>query len=144
MSSSYLPLLATIPLLMVGITAILRFKVLDRLLLLAVPVLTMAGGLLLLERHRTDPVIAHHVGDFIGGIAIGFVSDALTAILLVITGLVTLFGSIYLLFYTLTPPPYRKSRYPKWPGAVLVTGGAVGEDVGSPAPAEHAVSPRSA
>lgn len=109
MSSSYLPLLATIPLLMVGITAILRFKVLDRLLLLAVPVLTMAGGLLLLERHRTDPVIAHHVGDFIGGIAIVFVSDALTAILLVTTGLVTVFGSIYLMVtgedrYRFVPP----------------------------------------
>ena len=32
-----------------------------------------------------------------------------------------LFGSIYLLFYTLTPAQYRRSRYPKWPGAVLTT-----------------------
>ncbi|RDC61102.1 putative ribonuclease-like protein YfkH [Alteripontixanthobacter maritimus] len=32
-----------------------------------------------------------------------------------------LFGSIYLLFYTLTPHSYRTSRYPKWPGALLVT-----------------------
>ena len=32
-----------------------------------------------------------------------------------------LFGSLYLLFYTLTPAAYRKRRYPKWPGAVLVT-----------------------
>lgn len=32
-----------------------------------------------------------------------------------------LFGSLYLLFYTLTPAAYRKSRYPKWPGALLVT-----------------------
>lgn len=29
--------------------------------------------------------------------------------------------SIYLLFYTLTPPAYRKRQYPKWPGALLVT-----------------------
>ncbi|MXO70574.1 YihY/virulence factor BrkB family protein [Alteraurantiacibacter buctensis] len=35
---------------------------------------------------------------------------------------VGLFGSIYLLFYTLTPARYRSRRYPKWPGAVLVTG----------------------
>jgi len=34
---------------------------------------------------------------------------------------VGLFGSLYLLFYTLTPAGYRKSRYPKWPGALLVT-----------------------
>jgi membrane protein len=32
-----------------------------------------------------------------------------------------LFGAIYLLFYTLTPARYRHRRYPKWPGAVLVT-----------------------
>lgn len=32
-----------------------------------------------------------------------------------------LFGSIYLLFYTLSPALYRHHRYPKWPGALLVT-----------------------
>ncbi|GGE03003.1 hypothetical protein GCM10011515_23260 [Tsuneonella deserti] len=29
-----------------------------------------------------------------------------------------LFGSLYLLFYTLTPKTYRSRRYPKWPGAL--------------------------
>lgn len=29
--------------------------------------------------------------------------------------------SLYLLFFTLTPSAYRKRRYPKWPGALLVT-----------------------
>lgn len=29
-----------------------------------------------------------------------------------------LYGSLYLLFYTLTPKAYRKRRYPKWPGAL--------------------------
>ncbi|HWK41957.1 MAG TPA: YihY/virulence factor BrkB family protein [Croceibacterium sp.] len=32
-----------------------------------------------------------------------------------------LYLSIYLLFYTLTPAAYRKRRYPKWPGVLLVT-----------------------
>ena len=32
-----------------------------------------------------------------------------------------LYGSLYLLFYTLAPAAYRKRRYPKWPGALLVT-----------------------
>ena len=32
-----------------------------------------------------------------------------------------LYGSLYILFYTLTPATYRKRRYPKWPGALLVT-----------------------
>ncbi len=32
-----------------------------------------------------------------------------------------LFGSLYLLFYTLTPKSYRSRRYPKWPGALATT-----------------------
>ncbi|MBU2341475.1 MAG: YihY/virulence factor BrkB family protein [Alphaproteobacteria bacterium] len=32
-----------------------------------------------------------------------------------------LFGSLYLIFYTLTPSQYRDSRYPKWPGVLLTT-----------------------
>ena len=34
---------------------------------------------------------------------------------------VGLYGSLYLLFYTLTPARYRRRQYPKWPGAMLVT-----------------------
>lgn len=43
-----------------------------------------------------------------------------------------LFLSIYLLFYTLTPAAYRKRRYPKWPGALLVTGWWVAVTVALP------------
>ena len=32
-----------------------------------------------------------------------------------------LYGSLYLLFYTLTPKAYRERRYPKWPGALATT-----------------------
>ena len=32
-----------------------------------------------------------------------------------------LFGSIFMLFLTLTPEAYRSKTYPKWPGALLVT-----------------------
>lgn len=41
-----------------------------------------------------------------------------------ISGIITavpLYGSIYLLFYLLTPSPYQKRPCPKWPGALLVT-----------------------
>jgi len=41
------------------------------------------------------------------------ISHALTAL--------TLYGSIYTLFYTLTPSAYQKPIYPRWPGALLVT-----------------------
>ena len=30
-----------------------------------------------------------------------------------------LFGSLYLIFYTLTPSKYRRKRYPKWPGVLF-------------------------
>lgn len=43
-----------------------------------------------------------------------------------------LFGSIYLLFLTLTPARYRKRCYPKWPGALLVTAWWVGVTVALP------------
>lgn len=44
----------------------------------------------------------------------GFVvTHALTAL--------TLYGSIYTLFYALTPSAYQKPIYPRWPGALLVT-----------------------
>ena len=43
-----------------------------------------------------------------------------------------LFGSIYALFYILTPSPYRKKRYPKWPGALAVTLWWVGVTVALP------------
>jgi len=34
---------------------------------------------------------------------------------------VVLYASLYLIFLSLTPAAYRKKRYPKWPGALLVT-----------------------
>ncbi len=35
---------------------------------------------------------------------------------------IALFGALYILFYSLTPAKYRKTRCPKWPGAALVAG----------------------
>jgi membrane protein len=32
-----------------------------------------------------------------------------------------LFGALYMLFYSLTPGKYRRSKCPKWPGALLTT-----------------------
>ncbi len=46
---------------------------------------------------------------------------------------VGLYLSIYLLFLSLTPGTYRKRRYPKWPGALLVTLWWVGVTVALPA-----------
>jgi membrane protein len=43
-----------------------------------------------------------------------------------------LYGSIFLLFYGLTPPAYRSKAYPKWPGALLVTLWWVGVSIALP------------
>ncbi len=43
-----------------------------------------------------------------------------------------LFGAIYMLFIALTPARYRARRYPKWPGALLVSGWWVLVSVGLP------------
>ena len=48
------------------------------------------------------------LADLIDGLALSRVIPALG-----------LFGSLYLLFYSLTPAIYRKRQYPKWPGALF-------------------------
>lgn len=45
---------------------------------------------------------------------------------------VGLFGSIFMLFITLTPVEYRSRRYPKWPGAALVTVWWIGVTIALP------------
>lgn len=45
---------------------------------------------------------------------------------------VVLYGSIFLLFISLTPSLYRSRAYPKWPGALLVTVWWVATTVGLP------------
>ena len=46
-------------------------------------------------------------------------ADALTTSSLLPPAII--YASLFLLFFTLTPAAYRKKRYPKWPGALLVT-----------------------
>jgi membrane protein len=43
-----------------------------------------------------------------------------------------LFGSIYFLFYSLTPQRYRARRYPKWPGALATTLWWIGVSIAMP------------
>ncbi len=51
-----------------------------------------------------------------------FASDAARMVSLTkVAPAIALFGALYILFYTLTPSRYRKSRCPKWPGPAFVT-----------------------
>ncbi|OQW42677.1 MAG: ribonuclease BN [Proteobacteria bacterium SG_bin5] len=49
-----------------------------------------------------------------------FATDALSIVSVTrVAPAAALFGALYMLFYSLTPPQYRDSRAPKWPGAVF-------------------------
>ncbi|MES2989218.1 MAG: YihY/virulence factor BrkB family protein [Pseudomonadota bacterium] len=52
-----------------------------------------------------------------------FASDVQTLVSLgKLAPALALFGALYILFYSLTPAKYRKTKCPKWPGAALVAG----------------------
>src|SRR5699024_3548664 len=62
-------------------------------------VLIFAGGSCLgrLLFHDRSSVISHSVGDYVPGLAIVFVSDTLTALMLVLTSLVALISCLFLI-----------------------------------------------
>ncbi len=119
-SASMLPLFAAVPLLAAGLTVVVHHRGVNRGLLLAVPVLSTLGGLLLLLEHRSTPVLAHGVGGFVPGVAIPFVSDPLSALMLTVTGLSTAACSWFLI--TTGEDRYRMVT----PLALLLTGGVNG------------------
>ncbi|MFC7400720.1 proton-conducting transporter membrane subunit [Citricoccus sp. GCM10030269] len=84
-----LPLFVAVPLLFAGLSVVLRRRSVDRVLIIAVPVLVLAGAVALLLHHRDVPVLASAIGNYRGGIAIPFVSDTLTALMLATTGVAT-------------------------------------------------------
>lgn len=109
MRAEFLPLLAVVPLFFTALTAVARTKFVDRAVMIATPLGTLATGVVLLGVHRDIPVIAHSVGNYLEGVAIVFVTDTFTALMLTITGLVTLFANIYLIAtaedrYRVLPP----------------------------------------
>lgn len=96
MISSTLPLFPAVPLFAAALLILLRNKWLERLLLVGIPLASGIGGMLLLSYHRGVPAVAEQVGDYIPGVAIVFVSDSLTALMLTVTGLITAVAGSYL------------------------------------------------
>src|SRR5690554_5408727 len=90
MTASLLPLLLAVPLLAAGVLVIVRHRVVQRVVLLGVPAASLVLSLALLQVHRSDPVLAHQVGAFAPGVAIPFVSDTLSALMIAVTSLATL------------------------------------------------------
>ncbi|MFD2394713.1 hypothetical protein ACFSSF_14290 [Dietzia aerolata] len=67
MTALLLPLLAAGPVMAAALAAMLPWRIVGRLLALAVPTITAISGLGLLVQHHTEPVVATQVGGFIPG-----------------------------------------------------------------------------
>lgn len=120
MNAALLPLIAVVPLLAAGLCVVIRRATVERVLMLSIPLATTLAGAALLPVHADTPVVAHHVGGFVPGVAIPFVSDTLTAVLLVVTGLTTAVSAAFLIRtgedrYRFVPPL-----------ALMLTGGVNG------------------
>ncbi|HLS46835.1 MAG TPA: monovalent cation/H+ antiporter subunit D family protein [Ornithinicoccus sp.] len=96
MNPVLLPLFPVVPLLAAAATVLLRQTAFNRLLTVGVPLLSAAGGVGMLLAHRTEPVVAHHIGGFAAGIAIPLVSDTFSALMITVTSLTTAATMIFL------------------------------------------------
>ena len=97
MSSAVLPLFVAVPLLLAGVTVLLRDPVSQRLALIGASMATMTGAALLLVHHHANPPLAHSIGSYQHGLGIVFVSDTLSALMLATTGFLTLMSGIFLM-----------------------------------------------
>lgn len=97
MNSAILPLFVAVPLLFAGGTALLRGPLVQRTALLLASFLTLAGGVALLVFHQGTPALAHSIGSYLPGVGIVFVSDSLSALLLVVVAFLTMVSGIFLM-----------------------------------------------
>ena len=97
MSSAILPLFVAIPLLSAGLTVLLRDPISQRLALVGASLATVTGATALLVHHHTHPPLAHSIGSYLPGVGIVFVSDTLSALMLVTTGFLVLLSGIFLM-----------------------------------------------
>lgn len=96
MNPALLPLLVAVPLMLAALTLLWRTVRAQRSVLFLSPAISLAAGVWLLVSHVQEPVISHAVGSFLPGIAIVFVSDSLSALLLVVTSAITAVASAFL------------------------------------------------
>lgn len=95
MTGTLLPLLVAVPLLAAAAGVVIRSLTLLRLMHVGVSLASMLAGVALLVEHAETPVISHHVGNFVPGVAIVFVSDTFTALMITVTGITTTVVSLF-------------------------------------------------
>nr|WP_084253151.1 monovalent cation/H+ antiporter subunit D family protein [Devriesea agamarum] len=96
-----------------ALLVLFRGPVIGRIVLTATPLLVLAGAIGLLITHRSQPVIAHSVGGYVEGLAIPFVSDSFTALMLAVTALSTLAAVLFMI-------RTREDRYRFVPPLILL------------------------
>ena len=97
MNSAILPLFVAVPLLLAGTTVLLRGAAVQRVALLLASSATLAGGTALLIFHRNTSALAHSIGSYKQKMGIVFVSDTLSALLLMVTAFLTMISGIFLM-----------------------------------------------
>ena len=97
MNSAILPLFVAVPLVSAGATVLLRGPIVQRIALLLVSSVTLIGGVALLVFHQHTPALAHSIGSYKQKMGIVFVSDTLSALLLVVTAFLTMISGIFLM-----------------------------------------------
>ncbi|GAB48759.1 monovalent cation/H+ antiporter subunit D family protein [Mobilicoccus pelagius] len=92
----FLPLFVAGPLLCAGLLVLVRSRAVGRAVMIGVPALSTLGGLALLATHTVTPVISDRIGGYVPGVAIPFVSDTLSALMVTITSLTTTVCAVFL------------------------------------------------
>ncbi|MEQ3553629.1 monovalent cation/H+ antiporter subunit D family protein [Pseudonocardia nematodicida] len=96
MTATMLPLFVGLPLLAAGITAPARACApWARAVLIALLIANLAAGIALVATTSSGAVLAEQVGGWPGGIAIPFVGDTLSALMLTVTGLLALVCAVF-------------------------------------------------
>ncbi|WP_342373309.1 monovalent cation/H+ antiporter subunit D family protein [Propioniciclava soli] len=109
MNPALLPLFVAVPLLVSGLLVVIRHRLVDRVAMVGTPLVSAVAAGALFVHHAAEPVVAHNVGAFVPGVAIPFVSDAASALMLVLTGLMAAAAAWYLTLtgedrYRFVPP----------------------------------------
>ncbi|GLU47818.1 monovalent cation/H+ antiporter subunit D family protein [Nocardiopsis ansamitocini] len=95
MTAALLPLIAAGPLLVAALLVLVRPPIVRRVLLLATSAAALTAGILLIRTTRDGSILSHNVGAWPNGIAIPFVADTLSALMITTTALLTLVCSAY-------------------------------------------------
>lgn len=83
-----LPLWVAIPIVTAVLLVFINPLALRRTIYMAIPILSIIGGSVLLNAHRTHAVIAEQIGGFDRGIGIAFASDSFSALMLIATSII--------------------------------------------------------